>query len=98
MSSPEGSMPNIDLGKGRSSAKKLFRGRQKLNLPRSPADAFGTFIDEGNIFGTQKKKQRERFIPTSPAGGIEKTFDADSFAPSSIKTGKRIRSLFKFGI
>lgn len=89
-------MPNIDLSGGRSRARKLFNGNQSLNLPKSPAAAFETFIDQGNVFNVRKNTRKiDRFIPDSPQSGLEGSFDADQFAPSSIKTGKRIARFFK---
>lgn len=88
-------MPNIDLSRGRKRASKLFTG-ESLNLPKSPADAFGLFIDEGNVFNIRKGTRKiDRFIPNSPAGGLERSFEVDKFAPSSIRTGKRIARFFK---
>lgn len=97
MSSREGSMPNIDLAPGARNANKLFKGKQKLNLPSSPAKAFSNFIDQGNVFNIRKGKGKiERFIPESPQAGVEGAFEADKFTSSSVKSGRRIGKLFNF--
>lgn len=94
MSARSGSKPNIDLSGGTKGAKK---GSQSFKLPNTPAAAFGTFIDQGNVFNVQKGKRKiDRFIPETPQSGIESSFGADKFVPSSTKTGKRIGKLFKF--
>jgi len=97
LSARSGSKPNIDLSGGTKRAKKLLKGGQKLKLPNTPSAAFGTFIDQGNVFNVQKgKKKIDRFIPTTPQSGIESSFNSEEFVPSSTKTGKRIGKLFKF--
>lgn len=99
MSARSGSRPNINLSGGSKKAKKIFKGGQKLKLPNTPSAAFGTFIDQGNVFNVQKGKRKiDRFIPNTPQSGIESSFGAESFVPSSTQTGKRIGKLFKFGL
>ncbi len=83
--------PNVGSGRTRKAKS------QKLNLPKSPNEAFETFIDQGNVFDVrQKTKKIQRFIPKSPSAGLESTFDSDAFAGSSGSEGKRIGKLFKF--
>ena len=85
--------PNSGVRGGTKRAKKS----QKLNLPKSPSDAFETFIDQGNVFDVRDKtKKIQRFIPKTPSAGLESSFDVEKFSGSSGSEGKRIGKLFKF--
>lgn len=82
---------------GPSGGTKKISKNQKLNLPKSPSDAFEVFIDQGNIFDVREKtKKVQRFIPRSPSDGLEDGFGTEQFVPSSTKDGKRIGKMFKF--
>lgn len=72
-----------------------FGRRKNAVIPDSPADAFGLFIDEGNVFDIRTNTRKlDKFIPENPADALENSFEADDFIPSSRITSSKITKRF----